>query len=81
MSDGLNNLLFMEEALVTQNLPFSGIYSSHGSALIPSNNSSNVSALNFPTRYGNTSMYAAKRLTRQGYQIYTLIGGLNALNG
>lgn len=29
MSDGLNNLLFMEEALVTQNLPFSGIYSSH----------------------------------------------------
>ena len=31
--------------------------------------------------YGNTSMYAAKRLTRQGYQIYTLIGGLNALNG
>ncbi|HCJ75055.1 MAG TPA: hypothetical protein DHV88_01180 [Roseburia sp.] len=31
--------------------------------------------------YGNTSMYAAKRLTRQGYQVYTLIGGLNALNG
>ena len=30
---------------MTQNLPFSGIYSSHGSALIPSNNSSNVNLL------------------------------------
>lgn len=30
--------------------------------------------------YGNTSMYAAKRLAAKGYQVYTLIGGLNALN-
>lgn len=31
--------------------------------------------------YGNTSLYAAKRLASKGYRVYTLIGGLNALNG
>lgn len=31
--------------------------------------------------HGNTSMLAAKRLAQCGYQVYTLIGGLNALNG
>lgn len=31
--------------------------------------------------YGNTSLYAAKCLASKGYRVYTLIGGLNALNG
>lgn len=31
--------------------------------------------------YGNLSMLAAKKLARKGYHVYTLIGGLNALNG
>ncbi len=31
--------------------------------------------------YGGTSMIAAKRLGRMGYHVYTLVGGMNALNG
>lgn len=31
--------------------------------------------------YGNTSMRAARQLAQCGYSVYTLIGGLNALNG
>lgn len=31
--------------------------------------------------YGNTSLYAAKHLASRGFRVYTLIGGLNALNG
>lgn len=29
---------------------------------------------------GSTSMLAAKRLSRMGYEVYTLVGGINALN-
>lgn len=29
---------------------------------------------------GSTSMLAAKRLSRMGYKVYTLVGGINALN-
>lgn len=31
--------------------------------------------------YGNTSMRAARQLAQYEYQLYTLIGGMNALNG
>ncbi len=31
--------------------------------------------------HGSTSMMAAKQLVRMGYEIYTLVGGINALNG
>ena len=48
MSDGLNSLLFTEDAFVTQNFPSAGIYLSHGSAFILSKSSSNVTALIFP---------------------------------
>ena len=30
--------------------------------------------------HGSTSMLAAKKLIRMGYQVYTLVGGINALN-
>ena len=49
MSDGLKSLLFTLEAFLTQNLPLSGINSSHGSALTPWNNSSKDSAWKLPT--------------------------------
>ena len=39
ISEGLNNLLFIVEAFFTQNFPFAGIYFSHASAFVASNNS------------------------------------------
>lgn len=30
--------------------------------------------------HGSISMLAAKRLLKEGYQVYTLVGGINALN-
>ena len=48
ISEPLNSLLLIELALVTQNLPSTGINSSHGSSLVLSNNSVKVSALNCP---------------------------------
>ena len=49
MSEGLNSLVFTEDALVTQNFPSEGIYRSHGSAFTLSKSSSNVTAFIFPT--------------------------------
>lgn len=31
--------------------------------------------------FGSTSMLAARRLKRLGYDVYTLVGGIHALNG
>ncbi len=45
MSEGLKSLLFTEFALVTQNLPSSGMNRSHSTAFVFSNSSSNVSAV------------------------------------
>ena len=49
ISEGLNSLLLIEAAFATQNFASCGKNSSHGRAFVFSNNSSNVSALNFPT--------------------------------
>ena len=49
ISDGLNSLLFTEEAFATQNFPSTGIYSSQGRALIFSKSSSKVTAFTLPT--------------------------------
>ena len=48
ISEGLNSLDFTLAALVTQNLPSSGMYSSQGSAFVPSNSSSKLSAWKLP---------------------------------
>ena len=65
ISDGLNNLLLIEDAFFTQNFPSSGIYSSHGRFLIPWKSSSKVVALNLPTWIITRSAVRRKILARQ----------------
>ena len=31
--------------------------------------------------YGSTSLLAARRLAREGYEVYTVIGGIHAIRG
>ena len=65
ISDGENNLLFTLAALATQNLPSTGIYSSHASAFVPSNNSSKEVAIKEPTFIKIRSAVLEKTFTRQ----------------
>ena len=64
ISEGLNNLLFIEVAFATQNFPFNGIYFSHGIFLVFSNNSSKVVALNLATLSKIRSVVLRKILAR-----------------
>ena len=65
MSDGLNSLLLMEDALATQNFPSWGIYSSHGISRVPWNSSSKVLASKEPTFKSTRSAVRKNTLARQ----------------
>ena len=65
ISDGLNSLLLMEDALATQNFPSRGIYCSQGMTRVPWNSSSKVSALKLPTFKRIRSVVRKNILARQ----------------
>ena len=64
ISEGLNSLDFTLAALVTQNLPSSGMYSSQGRAFVPSNSSSKLSAWKLPILISTRSALRRKMLAR-----------------
>ena len=64
MSEGEKSFDLTDDALATQNLPSRGINSSHGSARVPSNNSSKVSAWKRPTSSSTRSAVRRPTLAR-----------------
>ena len=88
ISEDENSLLLIPEALAAQNFPFFGIYSSHGTAFVPSNSSSKVVALNEADttalkKIPGLGSYFARQIVRYRQQLggYASVSQLQEIEG